>query len=254
MKTSNKILIGFLAIVFLIPVLAIMSFKSKIRKGQFTIESQEGQGSNFRSGTFAAYKVIRFVSPGNRLLKVNIKQSDSLYYSYHMMGGDDSIRITNVGDTLLIHYGGRAATMNNGQSELRLSLKLPSIAQLVIDNADITLDSLNAQTQTGITATVMNAGRLKIGTLIEERIHQNITEEIDYPYSLQTLAVNLDGGELLLGSKTNIQRLSLDARGPSVVTIKDGATIGETTGSLSGESAVRANWKYIKRLAALATE
>ncbi|RYF94490.1 MAG: hypothetical protein EOO00_05270 [Chitinophagaceae bacterium] len=254
MKTSNKILIGFCAIVFLIPVLTVMSFKRKISKGQFIVESQGSQGSNFRSGTFAAYKVIKFVSPGNRLLKVNLKESDSLYYSYHILGDNDSIRISNLGDTLLVQYDGRPTEIHNQQSELRLSLKLPSLAHLVIDNADVTLDSLNAKTQTGISASITNNGCLNIGTLTKERIHENGTDEFDFPYNLQTLAVSMNNGELSLGSQTNIQQLNLDVQGPSTLAIKDGASIQETSGRISGQSSVKASWKYIKRLATLATE
>ena len=48
MRTSNKILLGYLILIFLIPVLILMSFNTKIKNGRYTVEKQEGQGSNFR--------------------------------------------------------------------------------------------------------------------------------------------------------------------------------------------------------------
>jgi hypothetical protein len=253
MKTSNKILVGFLAVVFLIPLMMIMSFKRKIAKGQFTVQLQDQQGSSFRNGHFAAYKVVKIVSPGDGLLKVMLKESDSLYYDYHKMG-DDSIRISNIGDTLLIKYDARKTGSVGDMSRLHLNLKLPFVSQLVIENADITVDSVDIKTPHSITASISNKGRLQIGTFTREFKYEDRTEEVNFPVSLQTLTVNMIGGELILGSKTNLQQLKLNAEGASILTIKDGASVQETTGSLSGESSVNANWRYVKSLATMATE
>src|SRR5262245_57901898 len=99
MKTSNKILLGFLVIIFLIPPFLLMSFNGQIKNGRYKIVKVEGQGSNFRSGNFKPYKVVKLVSPAGRVLKVNLQHSDSLYYGYYEIGYGDSVRVYNEGDT-----------------------------------------------------------------------------------------------------------------------------------------------------------
>ena len=63
MNTSNKILTGFLLLVFLVPVFVLLSFKSKVRSGQFTVvKNEQYKSANFREGDFQSYKVVKLVS------------------------------------------------------------------------------------------------------------------------------------------------------------------------------------------------
>src|SRR5688500_13761648 len=106
MKTSNKILAGFIIVVFLIPVFILMSFNSKIKKGQFTVVNREiYEGANSRSGTIKPYQVIKIVGPGSPgAFSCNLIPAEAASYSYQNYDDYDSIKIDQVNDTLLLTY------------------------------------------------------------------------------------------------------------------------------------------------------
>lgn len=252
MRTSNKILLGFLIIIFLIPALLLMSFNNKIKNGRYTVESQEGQGSNFRSGNFKPYKVVKFIAPAGRVLKANLEHSDSLFYSYHQMGGGDSIRVYNAGDTLFVHFINHEDM--NEMVHLSVNLKLPSIDNLVIDNAEVTLDSTGASLNSDLLVEISGTGLLNIGRVREQRGGPDDMDVTEFPYAINRLSVRMNEGEVALGGKTDIKQLNLQVNGAGVLSVNDGATIGEVSGRLSEESSVKATWKYVKKLAALTAE
>jgi hypothetical protein len=255
MKTSNKILLGFFILIFLIPPFLLMSFNNKIKNGRYQVVKHEGQGSNFRSGNFKPYKVIKFMSPSGRALKAMVQHSDSLYYGYFLMGGGDSIRVYNEADTLFVHYFDAQATndMDEGTS-LHVNLKLPSFGDLIINNAEVTIDSSNAALNSDLNVELNGTGLLNIGRVSTRRDTPDSDNMIEFPFNINRLYIRMNEGEVALGSKVDIKQLDVQVTGPGVLTINDGAVIGGMTGSLSGKSSVKANWQYVKRLAALATE
>lgn len=253
MKTSNKILAGFFIVVFLVPVFMLMSFNRQIKKGQFTVVKQEMyEGADFRSGTFKPYKVIKIVGPAGRSMKCNLQYSDSLYYSYNNMDTQDSVMVYNAGDTVFIKYFSPNATAQEN-STIHLNLKLPAIQNLVVENAEVTLDSPGAEANKDLAIEVNGTGLVNIGRTIDEndREHQTVHE---FPYQVNQLSLKMKEGEVVLGNKVNIGQLNLRLDGAAGLTINDGAAIGEMQGSLSEESSVKASWKYVKRLAALTKE
>jgi len=251
MKTSNKILLGFLILIFLIPVFGVMSFNNRIKNGRYTVERQDNQGSNFRSGNFKPYKVVKFIAPAGRVLKANLQHSDSLFYSYHQVGGGDSIRVYNTGDTLFVHF---INPDENEVAHLSMNLKLPFFDNLVIDNAEVTLDSTGGSLTGDLLVEISGTGLLNIGRMSGKRGGPDDAKATQFPYAINRLSVKMNDGEVALGGKTEIKHLNLQVNGAGVLSVNDGATIGEVSGRLSEESSVKANWKYVKKLAALATE
>jgi hypothetical protein len=249
MKTSNKILLGFFILIFLIPPFLLMSFNSKIKNGRYKIVKQETmEGENFKSGNFKSYKTVKFVSPSGRILKANVQHSDSLYYSYYTMGTGDSIRVYNEGDTVFVHYFNAQATEGvDEQTNLYVNLKLPSFENLIIDNAEVTLDSTGAALNSDINVELKGTGLLKIGRMNTRRDLSDDEGIQEFNYNINRLSVTMNEGEVAIGSKVDIKQLNVQVNGPGVLSINDGAAIGGMTGSLSGQSSV-------KRLAALATE
>ncbi|MGZ5218824.1 MAG: hypothetical protein ACXWC7_02065 [Chitinophagaceae bacterium] len=253
MKTSNKILAGFFIVVFLVPVFMLMSFNNKIKKGQFTVVKQEiYEGADFRSGNFKSYKVVKIMAPSGRIIKCNLQYSDSLYYSYNKMETQDSVMVYNEGDTVFVKYFNPNATMPDN-STIHLNLELPAIQNLVVENAEITLDSIGAGANKDLAIEVYGTSLVNIGRAIEEknREYQNAQE---FPYQVSRLSLKMKEGEVVLGNRVDIGQLNLQLDGAAGLTINDGAAIGEMHGSLSGQSSVKASWKYVKRLAALTKE
>ena len=253
MNTSNKILTGFLIVIFLVPVFILLSFNSRIRNGQFTVvKNEQSNGADFRSGYFKPYKVVKLVAPPGRALKCNLQYSDSLYYSYNINNSQDSIRVYNLADTLFIQYISRKAEKDNtdvnSDNELYVEIKLPSVEQLVVNNAEATISDMNASITKYMQVEVSGTGLLNLGAVDE---NDNDTTENKISFTIDQLSVKSANGELALGKNVHIGQLMIQADGTSTVTIKDGATIDEIQGNLSDSSTVNATWKYVRKLAIL---
>ena len=250
MNTSNKILTGFLIVVFLVPVFVLVSFRSKIRSGKFTVVKNEKYISeNFRSGNFKTYKVIKLVSPAGRALKCNLQYADSLYYSYNVNDSRDSIRVYNLADTLFIQYISKTAqkdkTVVYSQDELYVDVKLPSIEELVVNNAEATISGMNAVVSKNMTVELYGTGLLNIGSKTPD---DGDTGQSNISYTIDQLLLRSANGEMSLGKNVHIGQMIIQADGTSVVNIEDGAEIDHIQGNLSDSSTVNASWKYVKKL------
>jgi hypothetical protein len=169
MNTSNKILIGFLIVIFLVPVFMLLSFNSKIKSGQFTVvKNEQPVGADFRSGNFKPYKVVKLVAPPGRALKCDLQYSDSLYYSYNINYSRDSVRVYNLADTLFIQYISRTAQKDNtdvySDNDLYVEIKLPSVEQLIVNNAEATISPMNASAAKTMLVEVYGTGLLNVGS------------------------------------------------------------------------------------------
>lgn len=253
MNTSNKILTGFLIVILLVPVFILLSFNSKIKSGQFTVvKNEQYMGADFRSGNFKPYKVVRLVAPSGRALKCNLQYSDSLYYSYTMNDSRDSIRVYNLADTLFIQHISMATGKDNtgvyADNYLSVDIKLPSIEQLIVNNAEATIQSKNFMGNKNWLVEINGTGILNVGEAAED---DKDTAENKVSFAIEQLSIMSTNGEVVFGSNVNIGQLILHAKGNSVVTIKEGAAFSDVQGSLSDSSTVNASWKYVKKLAVL---
>lgn len=255
MNTSNKILTGFLLLVFLVPVFVLLSFKSRIRNGQFTVvKNEQYKSANFREGNFKAYRVIKLVSPEGRALKCNLQYSDSLYYSYQINDSRDSVRVYNLGDTLFIQYINKTVTKDNtdvySPDELYVDVKLPSIEQLVVNNAEVNIPGVNTgAVAKNMTVEVHGTGLLRLGE-INEKDNDTTGESADF-YTIDQVSVKSANGEMSLGKNVHIGQLTINTEGRATINIKEGASIDNVMGTLSDSSTVNASWKYVKKLAGL---
>lgn len=251
MKTSNKILLGLFIIVFLIPVFIIMSFRSMIKKGQFTvIKDQPYMNDNLRSGNLKPYKVIKLVAPEGRMLKCNLKFSDSLYYRYYGNDGSgDSINIYNKADTLFVQYIKQSVKKGSdddyNDNELQAELKLPSMEHIIMENAEATILSADTAKNNSMDIEVYGNGLFNMASTAENIDKRSETVS---PYKIGQLSVKSINGRIHLGKAAEIGQLNLAVNGNTSITIEDGATIGEMKGSLSDSSTVKASWKYVKKL------
>lgn len=255
MNTSNKILTGFLLLVFLVPVFVLLSFKSKIRNGHFTVvKNEQYKSANFREGNFKAYRVIKLVSPEGRSLKCNLQYSDSLYYSYNVNDSRDSVRVYNLGDTLFIQYINKTATKDNtgvyAHDELYVDIKLPSIEQLVVNNAEVNIPGVyTGGAAKNMTVELYGTGLLSLGEINDG--DKGTTNKTTDFYTIDQVSVKSANGEMSLGKNVHIGQLTINTEGRSTININEGASIDSVEGNLSDSSTVNASWKYVKKLAGL---
>jgi hypothetical protein len=145
MKTSNKILLGLIIVIFAVPLLLAAALKSKVRKGEYTVEKNKNsrEQGNFRSGTFAAYKVVKVVSPNPELLTCKLTLSNKMEYSYYGRSAEDSVEVYAASDTLFIKYLATATNeKSRGYNEKLVRVHLPALTNLVVDGASVIIDSL----------------------------------------------------------------------------------------------------------------
>ncbi|MEO6000312.1 MAG: hypothetical protein ABIN89_25980 [Chitinophagaceae bacterium] len=162
MKTSNKILLGLLVVIFAIPFLLAFSLKRKVKNGEYTTVKNEDRESEdkVRSGSFTAFKVVKVIAPGPNFLTCHLKLSENMSYRYYQRPGEDSIAVFTGNDTLFVTYVTRKDQRDNN---LQININLLSFNNLVVDGAVVVIDSLPAS-PVNLTVTLKNNGQIKDGS------------------------------------------------------------------------------------------
>src|SRR5687768_18540730 len=101
MKTSTTILVIFFVTIFLTPFLIAFALKSKLSSGEYKVVKNEVEESN-QNVKVANFKVVKIVS-NYRDLRCSIIKDDSSFVTYSSWS-NDSVNVSNVGDTLFVSY------------------------------------------------------------------------------------------------------------------------------------------------------
>ena len=144
MKTSNKILIGLIVIVFTVPFLLAASLKSKMEKGEYTVEKYNNNmnGGKMMKGSFTAYKVVKVIAPNAGSLTCNLHHSEIMEYQYYAVPGEDNLNISTSNDTLYIRYVAKPGRALEENGHLQINVSLPACNSLVVDGAVVIIDPL----------------------------------------------------------------------------------------------------------------
>lgn len=273
MKTSNKILAGFLIFIFIVPVFILMSFNNKIKKGRFTIVKREiYEGADFRSGTIRPYQVVKIVGPSRfpGTFFCNLIPAKVASYSYQNYNDQDSIRIENINDTLLLTYvNTRYQPDNNTNSDefthISVDLHLPVITNVIVEGADLNIDSMDIAANQEIFFDLRGKASLNLS--------KNGTSNTDFAHLTQSgghfkdsvlkrtstgmfnkLNVKAASANFTIGPYSTIKELNLQIDGASKVNVADNSHIDQLSGFISDSCTVEANWNNIRRLASLTKE
>lgn len=252
MKTSNKILLAFLILVFATPLFLLVSFRNKITKGEFTVLAPSNQ--YMHAGTLTPFKVVKIVglgSPG--VLSCHLIPADSSWYAYNNYNNTDSIKVEQQGDTLLLKYVDTDVQVNKGtvrseQVHLRIDLHAPAINNVVVEGASVVIDSLNAAHNPEIYVSLHDQADLLLGT--SSQVKKTTSAETSSAL-FNKVVIKASSSSIKLGQFAKINDLHLWLQGPSSVNIHNNSHIKQLDGYLSDSSTVEASWKNIRRLAAL---
>lgn len=262
MKTSNKILLAFLIIVFATPVFIFMSFRTKIKKGEFTVtETYNNKYSH--TGVVAPFKVVKVEGLGTPgVLSCHLIPADSSWYAYNNYSNTDSIKVEQQGDTLVLKYIDGDVQVNNGtvvrteQIHLKIDLYAPVLNNIVVDGASVHLDTVNAFLAGEMHFDLRNNAHLSLGTN-----GQVITTQVNGSTIIQNssalfnkLIINASSSRVELGQFAKINDLHMQLQGTSTVSVHNNSQIDQLNGFLSDSSTVEANWKNVRRLAALTSQ
>jgi len=167
MKTSNKILLCLLIVVFTVPLLLAFNIKDKMKKGIYTIEKFDNyRNGKVTVGTFAAFKVVKIVSPNPEYLTCVLRQSSEMKFNYYKDFGNDSVVVSNNNDTLVIQYIALDKTParddERNWNAIHVSVAIPAFNSLVVDGAVVVIDSFPVAGNMSVV--LKNRGELKEGS------------------------------------------------------------------------------------------
>lgn len=166
MKTSNKILLGVLVVIFAIPFLLAATLKSKVNKGEYVVKKNENvPDGNMHTGSFTEFKVVKVMGPDPEMLRCHLKLSDRMDYNYFSYGSNDSVQVFTSSDTLYVKYVSQEGRGRNDNFEVNINL--PSFTNLVVDGAVVIIDSLPA-TIGNLNVILLNNGVIKDGSKSRE--------------------------------------------------------------------------------------
>jgi hypothetical protein len=221
MKTSNKILLGLLVVVFAVPLLLAASLKSKIKNGIYTVEKRENyRNLKVTNGSFASFKVVKVISPNPKFLRCFLKASNEMNFNYTKENGRDSVLVSTINDTLVIRYISldtkeEKDSERDWNNSIAVKVNLPAFNNLVVDGAVVIIDSFPASSN-NMSLVIKNRGELKdasskevnkdediskttVPVKTEKRSYYNaIDKKVEVARNIQVKAMQLDVKELLV--------------------------------------------------------
>lgn len=269
MKTSNKLLVLLIILVFVIPFLVGLSFQKSIRNDDYRLRKFGNQ--IIHRGKYKPYKTVMITAPMTDVLTCYLRPSDpdSLYYSYttyHGRESPDSVNVYNSGDTLYIQYvgGKRVTNFENGRrtgeqidyTKVNVYLYMPVFDDIVVETGTIRIDSLGRSARVSLT----NLGEFYLareGTrtvkkvITETKTGESVSVDSTYSGNFNKITITGDNGRFFIGANAWVRRLQLNLRGTSVLSINDHARIDTIAGYLSNQTSVRAHPKNVTRLESL---
>ena len=281
MEISNKILLGFLILVFATPVFLFMSFRNKIKKGEFTVTKTHipyyNESAIKSNGSIKPFKVLKIVDLGREgVFSCNIIPASSATYEYTNFGNTgvvDSISLKQKGDTLLIIYMGTWINGVYGNTNLLrnlcVTLYLPVIKNIIIERANIFIDSVNTTSNPEIYFDLSKKASLTLGrwgtatTLSPHfagKVAPNkLNKSSTTPFTVienssgqfNKLFIRTTNSNVSFGSLAWIKDLDLQMLGLSKISVDDQCRISQLNGIISDSATIEANWKNIRRFATI---
>lgn len=280
MKTSNKILAAFIIILFTFPFLMLAGFKSSIRKGLFTKEKVNNEIKQFTYKEMnKPYKFVKIIGPDipgmtneSKIFSCNIIPSDSVRYSYYYLqpNGNDKIILKQEGDTLLVQYPNTNVHVDgnnkgNNYISIQVDLYLPVVNKIIVENANVFVDTINTVTNPEISFDLRNQANLQLGryghsqtifaagTINGSKVSPYVDSSNFSERSGKFINVEIksSNSSFTIGNYAWIKDLRLQINGQSRVNIANNSRIDSLSGFISDSSEVSANWKNIKILEAL---
>ena len=143
MKTSNKILLALLLLIFVLPAWVTYMLQQQIKSNRFTLKSVDYTSAIYDTchGSLAPFHSIRITAPSHyQSLTCHLIPSDSARYWFTQERSHrDSIAIFNRHDTLCIQYLNRSSAP--GYDQFDVYLYVPFFNDLIVDGALVSIDS-----------------------------------------------------------------------------------------------------------------
>lgn len=234
MKTSNKILVGMVVVLVLIPTFIMVALAMKVKNEDYTIEMTEWEKMARVSKVISNTGYMKLTAPQGSALNCTIHYSDSVYYRKH--GSHiDSLSIENIGDTLCFTVIQGASGRRDDGETVYLDVFMPFKGLLMLDGAEARIDSVNAETV--LQVNMVNNSRFSIGN--DEQDRKRLMK-------FASLFVKADNSNLFINDQSEIDAVQLSLTGAAHLQLSEKAVIGAISGSIAGTASVAgpAKWLY----------
>ncbi|MGC4233393.1 MAG: hypothetical protein QM594_10485 [Niabella sp.] len=253
MKTSNKLLMLLLVLLFLIPLMTVMGFKAAIKNNQYVVRNTYGHNvSDFKD--LRPFKVIRMDGGSqDKQLKCNIRYGDKYGYKFNNYdpqqleeGRSDSCNINIAGDTLVISYGTRAneaLKANNYFYGVEVEITIPETMTIVANAAMVNMDSSAARfsylnfllTRNTLLSIVSN-------THSRGAENSNIDKTV-FP----KIVIDATSSQIDLNENSAVKNLQVSLKEQSRLNVNEKAGVDTLSGSISDESVINAPYSLVKK-------
>ncbi|HEX8462317.1 MAG TPA: hypothetical protein VF623_12840 [Segetibacter sp.] len=223
MRTSNKILLALIIIVFTVPFIFATTISRKVKKNEYTVEKTETEkNERLATGTVGAFKAIKVIAPHPALLVVHVKESDKMNYSYYKKTDVDSITFSTVNDTLIVRYTGPrppVGSERNWEVQIDLNLNVSSFNHLVVDGAVVFLET-KKETTNNMSINIKNRGEVK------DVSEKGIKDEDDFSSAprnkkvIQTQPTGINSAQAINNVSTGV-KLTGAKTGKTKVSVRD---------------------------------
>ena len=244
MKTSTTILVIFFFVVFLTPFVVALALKSKVEAGDYKVVKQDVHESN-RKFKVADFRVIKLKSNSNQF-RCSIIEDDSSFVSYPEWS-DDSVSLTNSGDTLMVNYVGNKV----GEDNFNIEIHAQDPATILADNVSVLIHPGNYFLDYPLTVHLQNeaaVGFVSSAVELQEDTDAGNQESTGKHIPFKKLSIHADRSEVNLPAFINFESLSFDIYNRSKLVFPAGMKYRQLTASVSDDSEVRAPWRVVKEL------
>ncbi len=263
MKTSNKLLLALVLLIFSFPLILMMGFKSALKHNRYIVKSDNGYqvSAPHNVKPFTAIKLNGMPLNNNSGLKTYIKRGDQ--FNYHIrnynaadpeQGRTDSCRISWAGDTLVVDYHLKEPNTKSGSSffyGVEIDITIPRAVPVIARGAAITIDSSTAALG-AMSFLLSNEASLGVDGVVttqrEEAGGGSYKESVVYRTTFPDLAIEADNASVRIGDQVSVKKLRLGLNGRSVINFSEAVSIDTLTGHISETSFFNAPYKFSKFL------
>lgn len=266
MKTSNKLLMGLVLLLFSFPLMLVMGFKAAVKNGRYIVKSNTGYEVTAAKEVkaFTAIKLNGIPFNNEFGLKANIKHGDKFSYFFKNydvdnpeQGRTDNCRVSLSGDTLVVDYAFKTiieSNKNNGPTffhGVEMEITLPKAVPVIATGTTVSIDSSSA-TLGAMSFRLYNQAYLYAYGVVPDQPQEMTDRSSSKPAVYQTvfpdITISANNAFVGIGDQINIKNLKVDLNGKSIIHFSESVTIDTLSGHISDAAVFNAPYRYSKFL------
>lgn len=246
MKTSNKLLLGFLIFLVALPLLLLMSFRMKLASNQFVVRKYDWTRTEDRAKGFASNGKIQIEAVGLTRIDARIYTSDTAEYSFHNDGPCDSIHLQQQPDGTMrfVMTCNQQPDPDSSIHHKDLAIGLPTLDALQVTQSDVEIRDLPILRQ--LLVDLQQHAELRMG-------RDDDRDENKPVQKFGPLQINSANSTVELSNNTAYSRLWLNLSAGTQLNANGAIQIDSIGGQITDDVQVKMAYKYLRQLKPLTT-